>query len=364
VTVIYIDSVFALNALMDYLLLLCAARLAGLPLRRGRYVLAALAGGAYAAAVFLPGLGFLSQSPVKLAAGVVLGLIAYGGEEKLLRLTLLFFAVSCAMAGCVLGLSLLAGGGVPVVNGVFYTNVDAKALVVAGTAAYAVMSVVFRAAAAHGAQGELLPVRVSVGGRTAELTALRDTGSGLRASDGRPILVTAPGALALPPAAAKLLSRRGLGAPEELLEPLRSAAPALRPRLIPYRAVGTAGGLLLTIRTDWAEIGGKRYPGLTAALSPSALGEGYSALWGGPAGKEGRHRHVGRVDRCVKENTAVAVGAADPAAAADDPLGAPAGGGGSLHRGQRHPASAAEPGTGSGTAEPHGRSGPAGADRA
>ena len=97
-TVIYIDSVFALNALMDYLLLLSAARLAGLPLRRRRYVLGALAGGAYAAAVFLPGLSFLAASPVKLAAGVLLGLIAYGGEEKLLRLLLLFFAVSCAMA--------------------------------------------------------------------------------------------------------------------------------------------------------------------------------------------------------------------------------------------------------------------------
>ena len=57
-TVIYIDSVFVLNALMDYLLLLAAARLAGLPLRRGRYLLGALFGGAYAAAVFLPGLGF------------------------------------------------------------------------------------------------------------------------------------------------------------------------------------------------------------------------------------------------------------------------------------------------------------------
>ena len=85
-TVIYIDSVFALNALMDYLLLLSAARLAGLPLRRRRYVLGALAGGAYAAAVVLPGLSFLAASPVKLAAGVLLGLIAYGGEEKLLRL--------------------------------------------------------------------------------------------------------------------------------------------------------------------------------------------------------------------------------------------------------------------------------------
>lgn len=347
-TVIYIDSVFVLNALMDYLLLLCAARLAGLPLRRGRYALAALAGGAYAVAVFLPGLGFLSQTPVKIAAGVLLGLIAYGGEEKLLRLLLLFSGVSCAMAGCVLGLGLLAGGGIPpAVNGVFYTNVDARALVIAGTAAYAVFTLVFRAAAGHGVRGELLPVRVSIGGRTAELTALRDTGSGLRAPDGRAVLVAAPGALdaALPREAAALLRRRGLEAPEALLEPLRAAAPALRPRLTPYRAVGTAAGLLLAIRTDWTEVGGIRYPGLTAALAPSPLGEGYAALWGGPAGKGGRH------------------GSASENKTAADPAGAAAAGGDPLHRGQRHPAAAAEPGTGGGAALGHGRGGPAGADR-
>lgn len=346
-TVIYIDSVFVLNALMDYLLLLCAARLAGLPLRRGRYALGALAGGAYAAAVFLPGLSFLAGTPVKLAAGVLLGLIAYGGEEKLLRLLLLFFAVSCAMAGCVLGLGLLAGGGVPAVNGVFYTNVDARALAVAGTAAYAVLSVVFRAAAGHAVRGELLPVRVSIAGRTAELTALWDTGSGLRSPDGRAALVTAPGALdaALPPEAVRLLRRRGLEAPEELLEPLRAMAPALRPRLTPFRTVGTAGGLLLTIRTDWAEINGTRYPGLTAALSPTALGAGYAALWGGPAGKGGRH------------------GTAAKTKAPAGPAGAPEAGGDSLYWRQRHPAPAADPGAGGGAAEPHGRGSPAGADR-
>ena len=111
VTVVYLDSVFVLNGLMDYLLALCAARLAGVPLRRGRYVLAGVLGGAYAAAAFLPGLSFLAAVPAKLAAGALLALTAFGGEEKLLRLTLLFFAVSCAMAGCVLGLGLLAGGG-------------------------------------------------------------------------------------------------------------------------------------------------------------------------------------------------------------------------------------------------------------
>ena len=349
-TVIYIDSVFLLNAVMDYFLLLCTGRLAGLPLRRGRYALAALAGGAYAAAVFLPGLGFLAETPVKLAAGVLLGLAAYGGEEKLLRLLLLFFAVSCAMAGCVLGLGLLMGGGVPAARGVFYTNVDAKALVISGTAAYAVFSLVFRAAAGHAVRGALLPVRVSIAGRTAELTALWDTGSGLRSPDGRAVLVTAPGALdaALPPAAARLLARRGLEAPEELLEPLRSAAPSLRPHLTPYRAVGTAGGLLLAVRTDWTEINGTRYPGLTAALAPQALGAGYAALWGGPAGKGGRHgqdKRTSGADARLRK-----LGEKAP-----DPPGAPAGGGGPLYRRQRHPAPAAEPGAG-------GR--PAGADRA
>ena len=57
----------------------------------GRYVLAGVLGGAYAAAVFLPGLSFLAAVPAKLAAGALLALIAFGGEEKLLRLTLLFF---------------------------------------------------------------------------------------------------------------------------------------------------------------------------------------------------------------------------------------------------------------------------------
>ena len=360
-TVIYIDSVFALNALMDYLLLLSAARLAGLPLRRGRYLLAALAGGGYAAAVFLPGLGFLAAGPVKLAAGVLLGLIAYGGEEMLLRLLLLFFAVSCAMAGCVLGLGLLAGGGVPMVNGIFYTDAGPRVLVIAGAAAYAVLSVVFRTAAAHAVRGQLLAVRVCVGGRTAELRALADSGSGLRAPDGRAVLVTAPGVLerVLPPAAARLLTPEGLRAPETLLEPLRAAAPALRPRLTPYHAVGTAAGLLLTVRTDWTEINGIRYPGLTAALSPSALGTGYAALWGGPLEKRGRDRHVEEAGGAA--GAIPSMGPAGPAGARAFGKAAPPGGR-TLHRRQRHPAPAPDPGAGGGAAAQPGRTGPAGAD--
>ena len=65
--VVYLDSVFVLNAVMDYVLCLVTGRLAGIRLCRWRYLAAGLVGGLYSVAVFLPGCAFLSEIPVKLA---------------------------------------------------------------------------------------------------------------------------------------------------------------------------------------------------------------------------------------------------------------------------------------------------------
>ena len=310
VTVVYLDSVFFLNGVMDYLLLLCTARLAGIPLRRRRYVLAALLGGGYAAAVFLPGGGFLTSAAVKVAFGVMMALIAFGGEAKLLRLTLLLFLLSCALAGCVLGLGLLAGGGVPMAGGIFYTDVDLTVLAVAATAAWLLGTVVFRASARQGMEGRLLPVRVCLAGRTADLTALWDTGNTLRdPSDGGAVLVAAPGSVdtALPPELRELCGPAELGDPAAVMTAMQLRCPSLRPRLLPYRSVGVGGGLLVTVQTDWTELGGERYEGLRLALSPTALGDGYSALWGGGMRKGGRHGDLGE-DAAVADPVGTAAG--------------------------------------------------------
>ena len=50
-TVVYLDSVFLFNALLDYLLFLSTARLAGIPLRRRRYLLCGVLGGLYAVTI-------------------------------------------------------------------------------------------------------------------------------------------------------------------------------------------------------------------------------------------------------------------------------------------------------------------------
>ena len=90
-TVIYVDTLFLLNALVDYLLLLCAARLAGEPLKRLRFALGAVLGGGYAVAIFLPGLGFLERPACRLSAAVLMVLAAFWGSRRLGRQVLIFF---------------------------------------------------------------------------------------------------------------------------------------------------------------------------------------------------------------------------------------------------------------------------------
>lgn len=294
-TVVYIDSVFLLNALMDCLLIWATGQLAGIRIPKRRCAAAGLFGGFYAAAVFFPGWYPLASLPGKLVAGLGMTLIAFGGERRFLRLALLFAAVSCGMAGCVMGIGLLSGG-VPMENGVFYTDIDARVLLTAAAAAYAVLSVVFRSAAGPGIRGMLVPVTLEWDRRRVTLTALWDTGNTLRdPATGRPMLVAeAPRLMPLfPPHLRPALTPYSLRCPAAALGTVGEER--TRFRLVPYQAVGVSGGLLLALRVDRGEVNGRSFERLLVALSPTELGDGYTALWGdeersGAYGKNGNRR--------------------------------------------------------------------------
>ena len=272
----------------DYLLLLITARLAGLPPRRGRYLAAACAGGLYAAAAWLPGWAFLTAAPVKCAAGILICLIAFGEEERLGRLTALFFIVSCALAGGVTALNLFTGA----------TGTDAATFLFAALGAWLSLAVFLRTAARFHASGKLLPVSVRVCGRVTELTALYDSGNVLTDA-GRPALILSAEILrqAFPAPLAPFLTPDALRSPPDSLKAVMERNPSLRPRLLPYHTVGVSAGLLLSVESEWAEINGIRYPGLRLALAPTKLGDGYAALWGGDIGSDARGGEIGKEAR-------------------------------------------------------------------
>ena len=338
--IVYLDSVLVLNGLLDYLLLLCTARLAGIPLRRLRYGLGALLGGLYAAAVFFPGCGFLSAAPVKAVVGILMALAAFGCEPHWFRLTCLFFGLSCGLAGCLLAVGLLGGRYLATNAGVLFTNPQVWELLTIATTVYGFFSLVFRAAARHHVRQELLNVRVMAGGRILELTALVDTGCAVADPvSGQPVLVASARSLAalMPESLRPLMQDRYLQRPAEWLMLFCEAAPQMKWFLVPFRTVGTESGLLLAFRAERVEIGGDPYEWLPVALAPGMLGSGYQALWGGIRRKEGKRNGF------MEKFPAVA-----------DQMGNAFCGKHPLHRRQRYAAPAADTGAGRGTAGPAG----------
>lgn len=149
VTVIYLDELFLLNFVVDYLLLLAAGRLSGEILRRGWLALGAAIGAAYAAAAVLPGMGFLLHPLCKLGAAVLALLAGYGKSRRLLRVSLVFFAVSAAFGGGVFALQLLGGRGLTLQNGIFYSAMDLRLILLSAAGCYVLITLLFQRTARH-----------------------------------------------------------------------------------------------------------------------------------------------------------------------------------------------------------------------
>lgn len=284
--VVYIDSVFLLNLIINYLLLLVAAKIAGVGARRLRVLCGALIGALYAAAVWLPGLESVGSLWGKVAAAVLMVLAAYAGyvRKRLGRLLCIFVGVSFALGGGVLAVELLvygraSPGGVPTLP------IDFKTLLLTAAISYALLTLVFRRAARHGPR-EMLKVRVRHGGRETELTALLDSGHSLHDPiTGAPVLVVDPEAAEriLGAPVPERLARDPVGTLSEdaagVANGIPTDAPPVRFRLIPYRTVG-AEGFLAAFQPEAVWFGSRRQEKMLIALSPHPVSDGaaYQAL--------------------------------------------------------------------------------------
>ena len=172
--VIYIESVFVFNALVDYLLLFGAARLAGRTVARRRLLLGAAVGGIYAAAQL-----FLPESVLFLLLSLAgMGAAAYYGSGRAIKLTLLFFLASCGLAGVVVLLGQGLGSMARLARGVVTADLPWGIFLAAAGISYLLLSVVFHFGAARTGK-ETADVTVTYRGKAVRVRLLRDTGNTL-----------------------------------------------------------------------------------------------------------------------------------------------------------------------------------------
>ena len=273
---VYIDLLFALNMLINYLLLRGSAALGGARSAVVRQALAAALGGIYAVASVLPGCYGLQHWIFQIICAACMLLIAFGWKKHTIKQALFFFALSFAFSGAVLLLIQLVEPDCLILGGRAYYAVSMPAMLLLAGACYLVAAVVLKGCGTH-TGGDLVDMTLETEGRTLPVHALRDTGNTLRDPiTGQNVLILDGRLLgSLFPVANEV----DLADPSETMRQISIWYPKIRFRLLSYRAVGVQNGLLLAARCH-ATVGKKRKQ-LLVAFSPAPLGDTFDALWGG-----------------------------------------------------------------------------------
>lgn len=266
--VIYADTMFVINLIINYLVLLASASLCALQVKRLRLAFSAALGGLYSVLTLV--IPFFQHPVVKISVGIIMAMIAFGGKKNFLRIALTVFGVSAAFAGVVYGITLMMGGNTPGK----YIFVSFRMLILSFGISYFVISFFFRRTARVSA--ERVKMTVEYKGKTSSFTALKDTGHSLTDPiTGKPVLITDIEAVS-PFFDKSILAM--------LKKPAVSVLPELGNsfRLIPYSAVGVQNGMLAAFKADSVKLDGKVVKDCLIAVSPTPVSDGgaYSALIG------------------------------------------------------------------------------------
>lgn len=282
--VIYIDTLFAINFIVDYLILLATARVGAKTVSRWRIALGAALGAVYAAAAVFPELSFLSGVWFKAAAGILMLLAVFGDRPGILRTGLIFFVISAAFCGVVMAISLLSGKNV--MEEGLYLSVSLKVLAISFGICYGILTLVFRGLGKISAGSTMVKVSVEHKGKSTEFSALVDTGNTLRDPlTGGNVLVAEMEALRplFSKSLQKVLENNRDDNVVEILKNTSETEASFRFHLIPYTAVGVGNSLLLAFRPERVRIAGKYTKDVSIAVSPTRVSDGgiYSALVNG-----------------------------------------------------------------------------------
>ncbi len=209
----------------------------------------------------------LLQNPaVKVIAGLLTAAAAFAHAAPLLKATLSFIAVSFCMAGSAYAVSLAIGAPPSAL-----TPVSLRVLTLSFAAAYPVILLLSRLL--HRPSAGTASVRVVLGCRSVEFTALNDSGNLLcDAVTGCPVMVAERQSIAPLFTGKTRMLLETYGDPAELLLSL-GADTEVRFRLVSYRTVG-GSGLLPAFMPDAVYADGVVRESTLVALSSDGIGAG------------------------------------------------------------------------------------------
>lgn len=247
--VIYIDVLFMINFLIDFMLFYITARMSGKRIHKMRFFLACLAGGIYSVCIFFPRLSFFQSAIIKTAMSALLVMIAFRLKnfKDFLFMLGIFYTVNFVFAGGVTAVMCFTDFGtkanVLLSGGSLYIDLSFFKLIIIATILTTLLRwgirILRKRLQTHGIISKLT---VFESGNTAELYGIIDTGNSLY-SHGLPVCVVQFSAIAgiLPKDISRAVETGNIAGAISS----SNVTWAKKLRLISYSAVGTKNGILI-----------------------------------------------------------------------------------------------------------------------
>ncbi|MGB4505270.1 MAG: sigma-E processing peptidase SpoIIGA [Syntrophaceticus sp.] len=254
-TAVYVDMLFLINLLMDFVVLWAAAKMAQIRVSLWRLVFGAIIGAMYSVLVLLPDLYFLSKIEIKFFVSILMATVAYlpVSWKKFGQVILYFYLVAFTMGGAVLGLIYLMGSSS--LTGIL-SNLPLN---------YLWLLIALVTAVILGKYGiayikksllqDLLkvPVEIRVQGKQFKVIGLVDTGNQLvDPLTGSPVIIVEYEVLKpyLPSELQEIIDTNGEVDLSKLAEVIPEEGSDFSFRLIPFTTIGKHHGMLVGFRPD------------------------------------------------------------------------------------------------------------------
>ncbi len=282
-TVIYIDVLFAINFIVNLLLLTLTQKLTGIYTVHWRRYLGALVGAVMSLTIFLPMSGWAYEILIRITTTSLVVCATYSPKkiQTIVKIGIVFFAMGFITAGVVIAIwFMLPQSILTVTSGVFYMDISPILLIGCVVTAY-VFILLFERVFGLGVQKNLVwSVSITRGAQSASFLAYHDTGNRLIESfSGLPVIIV------------NLACIKQLLSAEEIhsITTSEHIAPTLRP--VFYYGVDSGGVLYsflpsdITLTQDTKTTVSKAYvavaekdimvEGCTAILGTKVLAEAY-----------------------------------------------------------------------------------------
>lgn len=269
--VVYVDILFLLNFVLNYLLLLTTQKICKNPAKAWQLSIGAAAGSIYAVLMFFPSLSIFYSIIAKLVFSALLVIISFRITKwrEFMRLFIVFYLANFMFAGAAFALFYFTDIGSYIgaitSNGVFYFDIPIGTLLISSAIAYGGIHIGYRIYKKQLQKtGRLFDISITLGEKNVQMLALLDTGNSLADPiSGTPVIVAEYDTLKtlLPQHVCDVFDKHETDY-YTIISSLMSDTSEMRFHLIPFCSLGKDDGMILAFKPDSISIQkGQNHPG-------------------------------------------------------------------------------------------------------